>query len=143
MGFPVPQIVEEVAVVERIVEEIIALAGLIPQERFQQQQKVDFLVPEVLEEILEITDVSQERIFQRIGEQTVEQIVGEDIVEVVQSFLPERLQHCIVGQIVDILVPHDVEHIGKQIEGVTVPQILENHWGDSAGTMPQIIEKSH
>ena len=50
----------------------------IPLGRFHQQQKVDFVVPQVLEEILQVTDVLQERNFECIGEQTVEQIAGED-----------------------------------------------------------------
>ena len=55
----------------------------------------------------------------------------------VQTFAQERIEHCTVEQIVDVLVPHVVERIGNQIEDVTAPQILENHGDDSAGAVPR------
>ena len=51
----------------------------------------------------------------------------EVIVEVVQTFLQERIRN-------------SAERIGKQMVDVEVPQIIDNHRVDSACAVPQIKE---
>ena len=125
----------------------LEVVQIIPPERLQQltvEHLVDVAAPHVMNEIVEVVRVVEmvevlvaqiqepivelviprERVPERIAEQiggTVSLQIEEEIGDVVRTLPQERIQHCIVEQIVAVCASHGVERIGWQIEDVTVP----------------------
>ena len=100
-----------------VTKEIADVVRLMPQERIQQRT-ADEIVVSVAHIVQVGTIIPQER----LPERRVEQIgdifvhrVGEELVEVVQTFSQERIHLCSVKQIVDFPVAHVFERMMKDI----------------------------
>ena len=110
---------EENVVQSLILEEIVEVVRLVPQEQMSEricEQVVEVPVPQVAEKLIGVPKIaSQERILQRAVEQIVDvpaprpfELTAEqtEIVEMVQIITPEGLQQRTVEQLVEIAVPH-------------------------------------
>ena len=119
-GIPVPLVMEE------IVSVLQELVKLVSQERVQQRTVEHALVPQILEETVEVVLAPTERVQQRIGEQIVELLIPqivEENVEVVR------------------LVPQEcVQRIGEQMVDVLIPQILDEEIAEAVQFTPQRLQ---
>ena len=113
-----------------VTKEIVGVVRLMPQERIQQRT-ADEIVVSVAHIVQVGTIIPQERLLERRVEQIGDIFVhrvGEELVEVVQTFSQERIHRCSEKQIVDFPVAHVFECMMKDIfcvAGVVLQECLQ------------------